>query len=146
MFLLIFFVTKLITRLQYPLVFKSNQHQFKSVVPLLLLAATSGEVSRGWLIFFSRRHCILLPDLATLFQSLFSWKIFLMLCATRYHLCNFENVKYLHGKVLLSVKSQAGAYKFTKSNTPPWVFSTFLRLFECCQIAQSITFWRNYFY
>ena len=41
------FRDKIITRLQYPLVFKGNQHQFKSVVPLLLSAATSGEVSRG---------------------------------------------------------------------------------------------------
>ena len=29
------------------LVFKGNQHQFKSVVPFLLSAATSCEVSRG---------------------------------------------------------------------------------------------------
>ena len=36
-----------IIRLQYPLVFKGNQHQFKSVVPFLLSAATSCEVSRG---------------------------------------------------------------------------------------------------
>ena len=41
------FRDKIITRLQCPLVFKGNQHQFKSVVPLLLSAATSCEVSRG---------------------------------------------------------------------------------------------------
>ena len=41
------FRDKIITRLQCPLVFKGNQHQFKSVVPLLLSVAASCEVSRG---------------------------------------------------------------------------------------------------
>ena len=28
------------------------------------------------------------------------------------------------------------ACNFTKSNTPPWVFLTFLKLYKWCQIAQ----------
>ena len=39
-----------------------------------------------------------------------------------YHLYNFKNVKNTHWGVLLLVKLQA------KSNTPPWVFFTFLKL------------------
>ena len=42
-----------------------------------------------------------------------------MLCAIWYHLYNLKNVKNTHGGVLLLVN-------FTKSNTPPWVFSGFL--------------------
>ena len=35
--------------------------------------------------------------------------------------------------------------KFTKSNTPPWVFFTFLKLYEWYQIAQNITInFRNF--
>lgn len=146
MFLLIFFMTKLITRLQYPLVFKGNQHQFKSVVPLLLSAAASCEVSRGWFIFFQQKTLYFVTwPCDSISKSLFMINIFDALRDT-VTFVQFRKRENLHGKVLLSVKSQAGAYKFTKSNTPPWVFSTFLRLFECCQIAQSITFWRNYFY
>ena len=43
-----------------------------------------------------------------------------MLCAIWYHLCNLRNVKNTHGGALLL------ACNFTKSNTPPWVFSRFL--------------------
>ena len=38
---------------------------------------------------------------------------------------NLKNMKNTHGGVLLLVKLQADP-KFTKSNTPPWVFFTFL--------------------
>ena len=30
---------------------------------------------------------------------------------------------------------------FTKSNTPPWVFFTFFKLYKCYQIAQGITYY-----
>ena len=60
------------------------------------------------------------------------------LCAIWYHLYNLERVKNTHGGVLLLVKLQASACNFTKSNTPPWVFFTFLKLYKWCQIAQSI--------
>ena len=42
------------------------------------------------------------------------------LCLIWYHLYNLKNVKKSHGGVLLL------ACNFTKSNTPPWVFSRFL--------------------
>ena len=38
----------------------------------------------------------------------------------------FKNVKNIHGGVLLLVKLQAKFCNFTKSNTPPWMFSRFL--------------------
>ena len=40
-----------------------------------------------------------------------------------WYLYNLKNVKNTHGGVLLSIKL---ACNFTKSNTPPWVFSRFL--------------------
>ena len=43
-----------------------------------------------------------------------------------YHLYHLKNTKNIHGGVLLLVKLQAEACTFTKSNTPPWVFSRFL--------------------
>ena len=54
-----------------------------------------------------------------------------MFCAIWNHLYNFKNVKNTRGGVLLLVKLQAisnklNACNFTKSNTPPWVFSRFL--------------------
>ena len=54
-----------------------------------------------------------------------------MLCAIWfcYHLYNLKNVQNTHGEVLL----------FNKSNTPPWVFFTFLNLYKWYQIAQSVT-------
>ena len=45
------------------------------------------------------------------------------------HLHNLKNVKSTHGGVLLLViKLQALAYKFTKSDTPPLLFFTFFSL------------------
>ena len=52
-----------------------------------------------------------------------------MFCAIWYHLYNLNSAKNTHGGVLLLVKLQAFlACNFTKSNTPPWVFFTFLKL------------------
>ena len=59
-----------------------------------------------------------------------------MHCTIWYHLDNLKNVKNIHGGVLLLVKFQALACNFTKSNTHPWVFFTFLNLYKCHQIAQ----------
>ena len=39
--------------------------------------------------------------------------------------------------MLLSVKLQASACNFTKSNTPRWMFSRFFKLYKWYQIAQS---------
>ena len=57
----------------------------------------------------------------------------------------FKNVKNTHGGVLLWVKLQA-----TTSNTPPWMFFTFFKLYKWYQIAQGITYkdlssWRYIF-
>ena len=49
-----------------------------------------------------------------------------------------KNVKNTHGGVILLIKLQASAYNFTKSNTPPWVFFTFFKLYKWYQIAQSV--------
>ena len=57
-----------------------------------------------------------------------------------YHLYKLENVKNTHGVALLLVKLQAEAWNFTKNNTIPWVFLTFLKFCEWYQISQSITY------
>ena len=48
-------------------------------------------------------------------------------------------MKITHRRVLLLVKMQAEACNFTKSNTPPWGFFTFFKLYKWYQIVQSIT-------
>ena len=58
-----------------------------------------------------------------------------MLCIIWYHLYNLKNVKNIHGVMSLLVKLQA---YFTKSNTPSWVFFTFIKLHKWYQIAQRI--------
>ena len=67
----------------------------------------------------------------------FLW-IYVMFCAIWYHLYNLKNVKNTHGGVLLLVKMQASS-NFTKSNTPPRMFFTFLKLHKWYQIAQNIS-------
>ena len=62
-----------------------------------------------------------------------------MLCAIWNHLHNLRNVKNALGKLLPLVKFQAKASNFTKSNTPPWVFITFFKLYKWYQIAQRIS-------
>ena len=48
-------------------------------------------------------------------------------------------MKNTHGVLLLLVKLQAEACNFTKSNSPPWVFFTFFKLYKWYQITQRIT-------
>ena len=69
-----------------------------------------------------------------------------MRCTIWYHLYNLKNVKNSHGGMLILVMLQASACNFTKTNTPPWMFFTFLKLRKCYQIAQRIadTFSRTY--
>ena len=43
-----------------------------------------------------------------------------------YHFYNLKNLKNTNGGVVLLVKLQAKLCSFSKSNTPPWVFSSFL--------------------
>ena len=63
-----------------------------------------------------------------------------MRCAICYYLYNLKNVENTHGGVLILVKLQAEACNFTKINTPPWVFFTFLNLYKWYQIAQRTIF------
>ena len=63
-----------------------------------------------------------------------------MRCAIWYHLYNLKNVKNTREGVLVLVKLQAEACKFTKINTAPWMFSTFFKLYKWYQIAQHITY------
>ena len=60
-------------------------------------------------------------------------------CAIWYYLHNLKNVKSTHGEVLLLAKLQAQVCKFAESNTPPWVFFTFFKLYKWSKISQSIT-------
>ena len=53
-----------------------------------------------------------------------------MFCAIWYHLYTLKNVKNTHECYC----------NFTKSNTPPWVFFTFLKLYRWYQIAQRVTY------
>ena len=53
-----------------------------------------------------------------------------MLCAIQYHLYNLKNVKNTHVGVLLLINLQAKAGNFTKSDTSPWVFFTFFKLYK----------------
>ena len=52
----------------------------------------------------------------------------------------FKKHEIIHGGVLLLVKMQASTCNFTKSNTPPWVFLTFFKLYKWYQIAQSVSY------
>ena len=52
-------------------------------------------------------------------------------------------MKNTHEGVLILVKLQAEACNFTKINTPPWVFLTFLKLYKWYQIAQRIIYLDN---
>ena len=65
---------------------------------------------------------------------------YLVRCAIWYYSYNLKNVKNTHRGVLLLVKLQASACNFTKSNTPPWVFFTFFKLYEQYQIVQRTTY------
>ena len=56
------------------------------------------------------------------------------------NLYNLKKMKNTHRGVLLLVKLQASVCNFTRSNTPIWVFFTFLKLYKWYQIAHSITF------
>ena len=58
-----------------------------------------------------------------------------MLRTIWYHLHNLKKRENTHGGMSLLVKFQA---YFTKSNTPSWVFFTFLKLYKWYQIAQRI--------
>ena len=56
-----------------------------------------------------------------------------------YFQAQLKKLKKKHGGLLLLVKLQVSACNLTKSNTPPWVFFRFLKLYSWCQIAQSVS-------
>ena len=63
------------------------------------------------------------------------------MCDALCDLCHLYNLKKTIKKpmeVLLLVKLQASTRNFTKSNTPPWVFFTFSKLYKWYQIAQNV--------
>ena len=74
-----------------------------------------------------------------------------MVIQKHFDVCNVEKfisangfieppMKITHGEELLLVKLQALACNFTKSNSAPWVFFTFFKLYKWYQIVQHITF------
>ena len=91
---------------------------------------------RIWAAIISeKRVCRLSGSLLAYYLTHLSY---VMRCAILYHLYNLRNVKNTHGRMLLLVKLQAEACSFTKSNTPLWVFLTFLKLHKWYKIAQRI--------
>ena len=52
-------------------------------------------------------------------------------------ICAILKVKNTHGGVLLLAKLQADAYNFTKNNTPPWVFFTFLTCIDDTKLRKA---------
>ena len=63
-----------------------------------------------------------------------------MRCTIWYQLYSLKTVKNTHGGVVLLTKLHAKAHNFTKSNTPPWVFFTFLKLCKWYQITLRLSY------
>ena len=64
-------------------------------------------------------------EVVCFFVSLFIRCLYMMFCAIYYHFYNLKNVENTQGGVLLLV-----ACNSAKSNTPPWVFFTFFKLYK----------------
>ena len=56
--------------------------------------------------------------------------LYVVCCAIWYHLYYLKKVKNTHGGMLLLVKLQTESCIFAKSNTPPLVFLTSLKLYK----------------
>ena len=54
-----------------------------------------------------------------------------------YQSCNLKNVRSTHKVVLLLVKLQDEACKFTKSSTPPWVLFVVYKLYKCTELRKA---------
>ena len=54
-----------------------------------------------------------------------------------------KNMKNTNRGLLLLVQLQSEACNFTKSNTPSWVFFTFLKFYKWYQIVQSISYFQT---
>ena len=85
-----------------------------------------------WSNFEIKLQIVSYVVLQLLLVSFSYWKLtkYVMCCPIRYHLYNLKNVKNIHGGVSILVNLQASDYNFTKTNTPPWVFFTFLKLYK----------------
>ena len=55
-----------------------------------------------------------------------------------YFQAQLKKLKKKHGGMLLLVKLQVSTSNLTKSNTPPWMFFRFFKLYSWCQIAQCL--------
>ena len=64
-------------------------------------------------------------DFIMVFVLVYIFFEYVTLCTIWYHLYNFKNLKRTHRRVLLLVKLHKDICNFSKSNTHPWVFSTF---------------------
>ena len=67
-----------------------------------------------------------------------------MLCDIWYHLYILECMENTHKEVLLSVKLQASALNFIKSNSPPGVFFTFLNCANGTKSRKASHMWTKY--
>ena len=108
---------------------------FADVIANAFLLFISFIVSTGNRVVYMFSYCCFLYWLHIL---LFWWHV--VRSAICYHLHNLKNVKNTHEGVLILVKLQALACNFTKTNTPPWVFFTFLKLYKWYEIAQCTTY------
>ena len=70
-----------------------------------------------------------------------SRKQYVMHCTVWHYLYHLKNVKSTHGEVLVLVKFHAEACNFTKSNTRPWVFFTFLKFYKSCKASYMPSFY-----
>ena len=53
------------------------------------------------------------------------------------NLYNLKNMKSTHGGVLLLIKLHALTCNFTKSDSPPWAFFTFFKLYKWYQLHKA---------
>ena len=83
-------------------------------------------------------------DISTLDLSEGCINICSLSCPTLwYHLCDLKNVKNTHEGVIPLVKLQTEACNFTKNNTSPWLFFTFLKLCEWYQMVPKHHYIKN---
>ena len=85
-----------------------------------------------------------LPFICWCFEGALNWKIGQKWFCNALHdlvpLYNVKNVKNINRGVLLLVKFQTEACSFIRSNTPPWMSSTYFKLYKWCQIPLSSTY------
>ena len=90
------------------------------------------------LIFTMRdKYTLIIHPLTKFSSSKSTMSKYVMHCAIRHYLYNLKNVRNVHGGVLLLVEMLASACNFTKSNTPPQAFFTFIKLYKWYQMAQN---------